>query len=352
MQPVRLSYVVELLEAYGIFATTGITMSKPETAIETDLLTFHTPRYINAVKNPVFKQNHMGPNEFNIGYGDNPIFSNMYSIANLIVGSSIFAAKQIYSGKHNAVFNIAGGLHHAMPNNASGFCIFNDPVIAINKLLSFGLKPAYIDIDCHHGDGVQHAFYDTDQVLTISIHESGKYIFPGTGFTDEIGKGKGKGYSVNLPLHPYTNDYIYIEVFENIVPKLIQLFKPDVIVAQLGIDTHYSDPLTHLCLTTQGHSKIVEMIKNLGHPILALGGGGYNLQAVSRGWASAFAVLSNYCLPDSIPDTYKSNHSVSTISDTQQPELSSYMDKYVHKFAKQSLMDIENSILPILKTSL
>lgn len=349
MQPIRLSYVVELLEAYNVFDICGITRVKPEPASEIDLLTFHTPQYIKAIKNPGIKIASATLNEFNIGYGDNPIFPNMYSLSNLIVGSSILAAKQIYSGNHKAAFNIAGGLHHAMPNNASGFCIFNDPVIAINTLLGFGLKLAYIDIDCHHGDGVQQAFYETEQVLTISIHESGKYIFPGTGFTYETGIGKGKGYSVNIPLHPYTTDDIYIETFKNIVPKLIRLFSPDVIVAQLGIDTHYSDPLTHLSLTTQGHSQLVETIKNFGHPVLALGGGGYNLQAVSRGWANAFAILSNHLLEDNIPDIYKSKYSISTISDKEQPELSSGTKKLAHKVAKQSLMDIENSILPIIK---
>ena len=147
MQPIRLSYVVELLEAYNIFNIRGITRIKPEPASQIDLLTFHTPQYIKAVKNPNITIASTTLNEFNIGYGDNPIFPNMYSLANLIVGSSILAAKQIYSGKHKAAFNIAGGLHHAMPNNASGFCIFNDPVIAINTLLGFGLKLAYIDID-------------------------------------------------------------------------------------------------------------------------------------------------------------------------------------------------------------
>ena len=349
MRPIRLSYVAELLQSYDVFDAKGITIAKPKMATERDLLTFHTPRYINAIKSPPTKPNLTNPNEFNIGYGDNPIFPNMYSLANLIAGSSIFAAEQLYLGKHNTVFNIAGGLHHAMPNNASGFCIFNDPVIAINKLLGFGLKPAYIDIDCHHGDGVQHAFYETDQVLTISIHESGKYIFPGTGYTSEIGKGKGKGYSVNIPLLPYTTDEIYIEVFKNIVPRLIHLFNPDVIVAQLGIDTHYSDPLTHLSLTTQGYSTIVKTIKNLGFPILALGGGGYSLQAVSRGWASAFAILANHCLQDQIPDSYKSKYSVSTISDKQQPKLSSFVRKSIDEAAKQSLKEIEKLILPILK---
>jgi acetoin utilization protein AcuC len=351
MQPIRLSYVAELLQAYNVFETPGISMIKPESASEIDLLTFHTPNYINAIKNPNTHAIDSTSNQFNIGYGDNPIFPNMYSLANLIVGSSILAAKHIYSGKHDTVFNIAGGLHHAMPNNASGFCIFNDPVIAINALLGFGLKPAYIDIDCHHGDGVQQAFYETDQVLTISIHESGKYIFPGTGFIDEIGRGSGKGYSINIPLHPYTNDAVYIEMFKNIVPKLIELFAPDVIVAQLGIDTHYTDPLTHLSLTTQGHSHLVETIKKFGYPILALGGGGYNLQAVSRGWANAFAILSNYCLPDDIPDIYKSKYQVSTISDKLQPELPSAMSKTVNTVVQQNLLYIENTILPLLKNN-
>ena len=140
-------------------------------------------------------------------------------------------------------------------------------------------------------------------------------------------------------------------MFKNIVPKLIELFAPDVIVAQLGIDTHYTDPLTHLSLTTQGHSHLVETIKKFGYPILALGGGGYNLQAVSRGWANAFAILSNYCLPDDIPDIYKSKYQVSTISDKLQPELPSAMSKTVNTVVQQNLLYIENTILPLLKNN-
>lgn len=348
MKPIRLSYVAELLQSYGLFNSPKTTMIKPQTASEEDLLAFHTPEYINAVKNFNINTNYNTPNKFNLGYGDNPIYPDMYASATLVVGASILAANHIYSGKYDAIFNIAGGLHHAMPNNASGFCIFNDPVIAIKTLMDFGLKTAYIDIDCHHGDGVQQAFYDTDQVLTISIHESGKYLFPGTGFTNEIGIGKGKGYSINIPLHPYTNDDIYLEVFENIVPRLIDLFHPDVIVSQLGIDSHYSDPLTHLNLTVQGYSKIVHTIKTLNYPWLALGGGGYNLQAVSRAWAKAFSLMANYDLPDEIPYVYKSKHKVSTINDFTQPQLSIAMRETVKDSAHKSMLEIENMIFPLL----
>jgi len=349
MKPIRLSYVFELLKSYGIFSSPNTTIIKPQIASEKDLLLFHTPEYINAVKNLNSNTNYTTPNEFNIGYGDNPTYPNMYESATLVVGASILAANQIYSGKYSSIFNIAGGLHHAMPNNASGFCIFNDPVIAIKTLLDLGLKVAYIDIDCHHGDGVQQAFYDTDRVLTISIHESGKYLFPGTGFTSEIGTGNGKGYSVNIPLHPYTGDDIYLEAFKTIVPRIIELFNPDIIVSQLGIDTHYSDPLTHLYLTVQGYSKVVETIKNLDYPWLALGGGGYNLQAVSRAWAKAFSLMANYDLPNEIPCMYKSTYNISTINDSPQPQLSPTIRKTAQDSAQRSMLEIETMVFPLLK---
>jgi acetoin utilization protein AcuC len=201
-------------------------------------------------------------------------------------------------------FNIAGGLHHAQRSRASGFCYVNDPVIGILKLLEKGKKVAYIDIDAHHGDGVQEAFYETDQVLTISLHESGHTLFPGTGFEYEIGEGKGEGYSVNLPFPSYTDDEVYLWAFEQVVPEFLHAFQPDVIVTQLGVDSFSNDPLTNLNLSIWGYEKIIQRIKALAPQWVALGGGGYDVSNVARAWTLAWAVMNGVELSERLPESY------------------------------------------------
>jgi acetoin utilization protein AcuC len=191
-----------------------------------------------------------------------------------------------------------------MKSRASGFCYVNDPVIGILKLLSLGKRVAYIDIDAHHGDGVQKAFYQTDQVLTISLHESGNTLFPGTGFEYEIGEGKGDGYAVNVPLPPYTDDGTYLWAFEEVVPPLILAFQPDVVVTQLGVDTFSDDPLTNLSLSIFGYEKVVRKIKELAPRWVALGGGGYDISNVARAWTLAWAVMNGIELKEELPEPY------------------------------------------------
>jgi acetoin utilization protein AcuC len=191
-----------------------------------------------------------------------------------------------------------------MKSRASGFCYVNDPVIGILRLLSRGKRVAYIDIDAHHGDGVQKAFNQTDQVLTISLHESGHTLFPGTGFEYENGEGRGEGYSVNLPFPPHTDDENYFWAFEEVVPPLIHAFQPDVVVTQLGVDTFYDDPLTNLSLSIFGYEKVVRRIKDLAPRWVALGGGGYNISNVARAWTLAWAVMNGIELKEQLPELY------------------------------------------------
>ncbi|MBI5455204.1 MAG: acetoin utilization protein AcuC, partial [Deltaproteobacteria bacterium] len=205
------------------------------------------------------------------------------------------------SGAARVAFNIAGGLHHAMPNRASGFCYINDAAVAIKRLLALGKRVAYIDIDAHHGDGVEYAFYDTDQVLTISLHENGQWLFPGTGFVADTGVNAGKGYSVNMPLPPSTQDGLYLKAFNAIVPPFIEAFAPDVIVTQLGVDSFETDPLTHLSLTTNSFEKMVSAFRSFNIPWVALGGGGYDLSNVARAWTLAWASMNGIEPPLEIP---------------------------------------------------
>jgi len=191
-----------------------------------------------------------------------------------------------------------------MPDRASGFCYVNDAVLAILRLRERGLRVAYIDIDAHHGDGVQHAFYGDPHVMTISLHERGERLFPGTGFVREVGEGEGVGFSVNLPLEAYTDSAVYLPALEAVVPPLVQRFKPDVVVAQLGVDSHRSDPLTHLALDVQGFGQALDRIVSLAPRLVALGGGGYDLRNVARMWTLAWARLNGVALPDTLPEAF------------------------------------------------
>jgi len=201
-------------------------------------------------------------------------------------------------------FNLAGGWHHAHRAKASGFSYLNDAVLAINWLVERGRRVVYLDIDAHHGDGVQEGFYNSSQVLTISLHESGIYFFPGTGFEDEIGEGAGKGYSVNVPLLAHTDDAIYMKAFDEVAYPLIAAFNPDVIVTQIGADTFRTDPLTKLEITTHSYSYIMHKLKVLKIPWIALGGGGYDLLNTSRAWCIAWAEMNGIKLDPRLPAAF------------------------------------------------
>jgi acetoin utilization protein AcuC len=191
-----------------------------------------------------------------------------------------------------------------MPDRASGFCYLNDAVLAILALRRHGLRVAYVDIDAHHGDGVQAAFYRSADVLTISTHERGDRLFPGTGAVEEIGEGAGRGYAVNLPLNPYTDDAVYLDAFDAVVPPILRAFGADVVVAQFGIDSHRTDPLTHLALSVDGFAEAVRRILALAPRLVALGGGGYDLSNVARAWTVAWALMNGVTLPVALPAAF------------------------------------------------
>ncbi|MFH1060624.1 MAG: acetoin utilization protein AcuC [Pseudomonadota bacterium] len=254
---------------------------------------FHDRRYLEVLA----KLSHEEDNdEYQLAYGlgmeDNPVFPGLYELAALSTGATIQASDLVAQAGYPVAFNMAGGMHHAMAGRASGFCYINDLAVGIKHLVALGKRVAYIDIDAHHGDGVQWAFYDSDQVLTISLHQHPATLFPGTGSVEEMGRGNGRGYSVNVPLWPDTDDDIYLQCFEQIVPPVIEAFQPDYIMTQLGVDTFLSDPLANLNLTTQGFGQVLKIIRDLAMgKWIALGGGGYHVINVARGWALAWAVM-------------------------------------------------------------
>lgn len=301
---IRLKLAYELIKAYGLLNLSDIQFIPSKKANEEDLLSFHDKKYIEILKmvnsgKPVPEAYHYG-----LGPGDNPIFSGLYDWSLWVTGATLQAVDFISSADGSIAFNIAGGLHHAHSSRASGFCYINDPVIGILKLLRMGKRVAYIDIDAHHGDGVQWAFYKTDQVLNISLHQTGYSLFPGTGFEYEIGEGKGEGYSVNIPLPPHTDDENYIWVFKEIVPPLVKGFNPDVVVTQLGVDTFYNDPLANLNLSIHGFERVVRIIKEISPKWVALGGGGYNIFNVAKAWTLCWAIMNEVELNEDLPEEY------------------------------------------------
>jgi acetoin utilization protein AcuC len=298
----RLKLTYDLIKAYALLDLPSVQFIPTMKAEEKDLAAFHGEEYLDRLKQANEGRLTGSADDFGLGPGDNPIFPGLYNFSLLLAGGTLQAVDFVTDERGEIAFNMAGGLHHAMRSRASGFCYINDPVIGIMRLLSRGKRVAYIDIDAHHGDGVQKAFYETNQVLTISLHESGSTLFPGTGFEYEMGKGEGEGYSVNLPFPHETNDGVYTWAFEEVVPELIHAFQPDVVVTQLGVDTFYDDPLTNLHLSMRGYERVLKRIKDLAPRWVALGGGGYNISNVARAWTLAWAVMNGIELKEDLPE--------------------------------------------------
>lgn len=343
----RIKLVFDLLTAYSVIAHPGVRVIEPQPASLEDVRMFHDETYLAVLRGleaGIYPDNLY---RYGLGPGDNPIFPGLYELGLLVAGSSLEAARLVAEGKTPVAFSIAGGLHHALPDRASGFCYINDAVLAIEWLRRQGARVAYIDVDAHHGDGVQMAFYETDQVLTISLHEDGHFLFPGTGFVEEMGSGPGRGYSVNVPLYPGTDDETYLWAFDEVVPPLIARYQPDVIVTQLGVDSFASDPLTHLRLTTHGFGQIVERFRSWGLPWVALGGGGYDLSNVARSWTLAFAIMSGIELANEIPPAGRQQlqREGIIVEHLHDPSPTRSTDQRVREHAQRSVQFIHREIL-------
>ncbi|BAS27059.1 acetoin utilization protein AcuC [Limnochorda pilosa] len=271
----------------------------------------HDREYVEAVQQAARRGDlPPGGERFGLGTPDNPVFPGMHEAACAWMGGSLTAARLVRDGVVPHAFSPGGGLHHALRDRASGFCIYNDLVGAITELLDAGLRVAYVDIDAHHGDGVQWAFYHDPRVLTVSLHESGRYLFPGTGWVEERGVGAAVGTAVNVPLEPHTDDASYVEVFDLVVPAVLEAFGPDVLVSLHGADAHYLDPLTHLNLTTAAYEHATVRLHQLAHELsggrwVAYGGGGYSpWHAVPRLWSLVWAIQAHRPLPTRMPPAW------------------------------------------------
>jgi acetoin utilization protein AcuC len=308
LKPIRVHLTVKLIRSCGLVDPDDVLVLPRASFTTDDVLRLHTEPYVEAVIAASARpESHTGL-QFGIGFGDNPPFAGMHEASLEVCGASVAAAQAVWEGQATHTFNPAGGLHHAMRDHASGFCIYNDPAAGIDWLLDHGVRRiAYVDVDTHHGDGVQAFYYDDPRVLTISLHESGRYLFPGTGFPDEIGEGDARGTSLNVPLEPGTSGDVWLECFDAVVPEALDVFAPEVLVTQLGCDTHATDPLAHLALTTEDYAVIAARLHELAHSRaggrwVALGGGGYQVvRVVPRAWTIYFAELCGGELPHELP---------------------------------------------------
>lgn len=311
----RLKLTQQLQQAYGLLPNAGTSITshqspvvvviEPRMATDDELLVFHDTDYLNALQRADDGIWFPELGRYGLGTPDCPVVEGVYTASTLAAGASAQAAEAVAKGQAAIAFNMAGGLHHAMPSYASGFCYINDPVVAVHKLLAKFDRVAYIDIDAHHGDGVQAAFYDNPNILTISTHENGRYLFPGTGFETEMGEGDGYGFALNIPFLPYAGDDVYREAFDEIVLPVLEAFQPQAIVTQLGADALHDDPITHWNLTTHGYLHALKTFKAMKLPWVALGGGGYNVANVCRAWTLALAVMLDVDLPDHVPDEFR-----------------------------------------------
>jgi acetoin utilization protein AcuC len=288
---IRAKRVREVVNSMGLLSEASRREVAPEPAERVVLKKFHSARYLHVLKEASEGKFNAEALGMGIGTSDCPVFKGLYEGAVLATGGTLVGAKLILSGEADVAFNPSGGFHHARPERASGFCYINDVAIACMVLAEEGKRVLYLDVDVHHGDGVAYAFYDRCDVMTISLHQNPRTLFPGTGFEDEIGSGEGEGYCVNVPLPIGTYDEAYMKAFEALVLPLIGAFKPDVFVFELGADALAGDPLAHLCLTNNVYAEVVGHLLSFDKPILTTGGGGYNLDNTVRAWALAWSVL-------------------------------------------------------------
>ncbi|RKD27021.1 histone deacetylase [Ammoniphilus oxalaticus] len=300
----RLDLTLDLMQKYELIKPNQFVEPRYATTEELELI--HDPNYIEAVKKcgeseklPIIAAS------YGLGTEDTPAFPGMHEATSLIVGGTLRAAELVMSGECDHAVNLAGGLHHGFRGRASGFCVYNDCSVVIAYLRKhYDAKVLYIDTDAHHGDGVQWAFYDDPHVLTVSFHETGKYLFPGTGKIFERGDGQGFGYSINVPFEPFTEDESWLDVYEQVLSEAARGFKPDVIVTQNGCDSHFLDPLTHLSCSMEIYRQIPKLAHRLAHELcdgrlIATGGGGYDIwRVVPRAWTLLWAELSDQGFSD------------------------------------------------------
>lgn len=307
MNPVRLDLTIRLCRELGLLDLPGVEIVAPEDPDDSLLTTVHDPGYVAAVRAASEDPAGADP-RWGLGTEDDPAFAGMHDVSARIAAGTVDVARAVWRGETAHGVNFCGGLHHAMRDHASGFCIYNDVAIGIQWLLDHGAeRVAYVDVDVHHGDGVERAFWNDPRVMTISLHESGSVLFPGTGFPGDSGGPRAPSSAVNVALPPGTGDAAWLRAFHATVPALVRAFAPDVLVTQQGCDSHYSDPLAHLALSVDAQRTSYETLHRLAHDVcggrwVALGGGGYEIvDVVPRAWAHLTGIAAHHPVPLDTP---------------------------------------------------
>lgn len=313
MNPLRLEFTARLAEGLGVLEHVDVEAPVLPDGDDSFLEWVHTPEYVAAVRQ-ASGDPASADQKYGLGTEDDPVFAGMHDVSALIAAGTVRAVQAVHSGEYRHAVNFTGGLHHAMPNGASGFCIYNDAALGIQWLLDHGVqKVAYVDIDVHHGDGVEKAFWNDPRVLTVSLHESGTVLFPGTGFARDIGGPDAEGSAVNVSLPPGTGDADWLRALHAVVHPIVTAFGPEVLVTQHGCDSHYSDPLAHMVLTVDAQKMAHASLHDLAHDVcdgrwIALGGGGYELvDVVPRSWTHLTAIAAGYPVPleTATPDVWR-----------------------------------------------
>jgi acetoin utilization protein AcuC len=276
------------LLSFGLLGSPGRVEVAPRRALLSELTQVHTPRYLEELQRAAGGELTTDGLHMGLGTPDTPVFADLFNYGTWACGAALTAADLLVSGETDIAFNLLGGFHHAMTERAAGFCYLNDVALACHRLAAAGKRVVYLDVDAHHGDGVQDIFYRRSDVFTISLHESGKTLFPWGGFENEIGEGPGLGYNANVSLPAGTYDAAFLEAFDRVAMTLLAVHRPDVIVLELGMDALAGDPLTHLSLTNHAHEAVMRRLLDLGTPLLVSGGGGYHVDNTVRGWALAW----------------------------------------------------------------
>ena len=299
----RLILTMDLLKNIGALSDEDIIPAR--TATDDEIALAHDRQYIEIVKKAGRGELTQQQGEsYGIGTEDTPMFNNMHEASALLVGGTLQAVDYVLQGKSRHALNLGGGLHHGFRGRASGFCIYNDSSVAIRYIQEkYGLRVLYVDTDAHHGDGVQWTFYDDPNVCTLSIHETGRYLFPGTGNINERGNGQGYGTSFNFPIDAFTEDGSFLTIYEQAMREVFEFFKPDVVLTQNGADAHYFDPLTHLYGTMNIYKEIPKLAHKLAHEYcngrwIAVGGGGYDIwRVVPRAWSMIWTEMNDLPCP-------------------------------------------------------
>lgn len=314
LSPANRELAAELIRAYGLLDRPDVELLRARPATDEEIQRVHAPAYVRAVRqygaDPDLAATWEAANWGLARGGDTPAFRGMHEAAAAVCGASITAAMAVWDGRADQVFSVAGGLHHAFANRAGGFCVYNDAAVAIAALLDAGAeRVAYVDVDVHHGDGTQFIFYEDPRVLTCSVHESGRYLFPGTGGLAERGSGAGSGTSINVPLPAHSGTAPYLRAVEDVIAPAVRRFRPDVVVTQNGVDPHHADPLAHLQVTMDAFPRLYRTMHDLARDAaagrwVALGGGGYNVDVLPRAWTMLFAEMVGATLDDEIPEEW------------------------------------------------